>query len=125
MKYAIEVSEHVSFELDVSPGLPALRGVTLSFGVGTPDEFRELVEKCAGPAGFSLDPSSRLQTRYGIPVTCDGEKVSHASLNIWLDGSMRQPTPEYSVVRELLDEQMAVPASDELPVSVSEVIERG
>lgn len=102
MKYAIEVSDEVQFEVDVPPNMPAPTEVSVSFEAETAMGVRDLIAKLGGSRRFSLNPTSPLQVRYGVPVTRDGERVGRATLHVWLSGDLRQPDPQYPVIRELI-----------------------
>jgi len=89
-KYAVEISEDVQVEIDVSPGAGPLSSVTLGWETSDANEFVRATQML----GFDLDemnPANADFYRFGLPLTSDGEWVGAATVRLRATDDLADP----------------------------------
>lgn len=103
MKYAVEVTDEFSVELDLPPNVVGeLKRVHLYFRVEG-DKFPDALKQLGGANQFQLDPMVATQFRWSIPVTRDGEEVASAIVGLTLPDPDSVPPAKFPVVAEAMD----------------------
>lgn len=87
----VEVTDEFTIQVDVPPGVRP-SGMTFDFVGRSDPELRRLVA-LLGYEPLTMDPTKRLHVRWGVPVTCDGERVAKCNVNLWI-GEEYAPAPD-------------------------------
>jgi hypothetical protein len=84
MKQGLEIGgdDGIAIELDIGPGAPRLKRITVGFEVNTPAELEHAI-KVLGFDPLEMEDSA-LHMRFGLPVTLDGVKIASATVELWL-----------------------------------------
>lgn len=116
MKYGVDVTDEFAVEVDLPPGAPVPMSVDLDFAAHTEDELRRLIPML-GIDAARMDPTRNIHSRYGLPVTRDGEEVARCTVTLWLKGELIEPLPKppIPVVTQIRDEARAKAAREPEP----------
>lgn len=127
MQAQLQVTEEFAVQVDLPPGSPPVASVTLRFVVDTGEQLREAIDTL----GFErqhLNPTQRVQIRFGLPVTVNGEEVGHGDVELYLSEKLAglqarpRPIPALEEVRAEWEEDERKRAEAEIERTATEPV---